>query len=127
MKRIKSSELINTPVQLDTQTVYQANGDINIYPCAYEQDKAPITTAGPIRKKGKFVLEENGAGYFKPYKIGSGETRELLFATAAGELTATNRNYIVRLKLSRDMSSCRMMETLLQQINEICDYVKNNL
>ena len=33
-------------VQMDTQTTFMNNGDINIFPCVWEQDKAPVTADG---------------------------------------------------------------------------------
>ena len=47
-------------VYMDTQTAYMANGDINIYPCAWEADKAPVTADGTASFKGRICVEEDG-------------------------------------------------------------------
>lgn len=67
---------------MDTQTAFLANGNINIYPCAWESDKAPVTTDGAASFKGRIHVEEDGRTRVVPYRIGSQGPRYLpLFET----------------------------------------------
>ena len=46
-------------VQMDTQTSFMANGDINIYPCSWEDSKAPVTADGKglVRYRGGIEVD----------------------------------------------------------------------
>ncbi len=69
-------------VYMDTQTAFLANGNINIYPCAWESDKAPVTTDGAASFKGRIRVEEDGRTRVVPYRIGSQGPRYIpLFET----------------------------------------------
>ena len=69
-------------VYMDTQTAFLANGNINIYPCAWESDKIPITTDGAASFKGRIRVEEDGRTRVTPYNIGSQGPRYIpLFET----------------------------------------------
>ena len=48
-------------VRMDTQTAFMANGNINIYPCSWETEQAPITVGGGKRSfRGRITVEEDG-------------------------------------------------------------------
>lgn len=68
------NKILYNMVKMDTQTVYHANGDMNIYPTSYEQPKAPITD-GRKFYKGSVHLDEDGKAHVKRYNIGSQGTR----------------------------------------------------
>lgn len=69
-------------VQMDTQTAFLANGNINIYPCAWESDKVPVTADGAASFKGRIRVEEDGSTRVTPYNIGSQGPRYIpLFET----------------------------------------------
>ena len=69
-------------VQMDTQTAFFVNGDIKVYPCSYEQDKAPITSDPKVSYKGRITVMEDGNTNVMAYNIGSqGPRYKELFAT----------------------------------------------
>ena len=51
-------------VQMDTQTTIMNNGDINIYPCSWEFDKAPVTADGKplVRYRAGVMVVDDGSG-----------------------------------------------------------------
>lgn len=89
-------EQILQNVQMDTQTTFMNNGDINIYPCVWEQDKAPVTAdgKGQVRYRAGVMVEEDGRTRMKRYRDGlNGPKYETLFETAHGAVKATRRYY----------------------------------
>ena len=79
-------------VQMDTQTTFMNNGDINIFPCIWEQDKAPMTANGKglVRYRAGVMVEEDGRTRMKRYRDGlNGPKYETLFETAHGAVKAT--------------------------------------
>ena len=86
MKTVNNSykQQILHDVQMDTQTTFMNNGDINIYPCLWEQDKAPVTADGKglIRYRAGVMVEEDGRTRMKRYHDGlNGPKYETLFQT----------------------------------------------
>ena len=83
-------------VQMDAQTTFMNNGDINIYPCGWEQDKAPVTADGSSRisYRAGVTVDEDGRTHMKRYRDGiNGPKYETLFETAHGAVKATRPWY----------------------------------
>ena len=79
-------------VRMDTQTSFVANGDINIYPCAWEQDKGPVTADGKslVRYRAGVMVEEDGRTRIKRFRDGmNGPKYETLFETAHADVMRT--------------------------------------
>ena len=79
-------------VQMDTQTTFMNNGDINIYPCVWEQDKASVTADGKglVRYRAGVMVEEDGRTRLKRYRDGmNGPKYETLFQTAHADVKRT--------------------------------------
>ena len=85
-------EQILNNVQMDTLTAFMNNGDINIYPCSWEEDKIPVTQDGKgiVRFRAGVMVEEDGRTYMKRYRDGmNGPKYETLFQTAHGDVKRT--------------------------------------
>ena len=98
MKTVNNSykQQILHDVQMDTQTTFMNNGDINIFPCVWEQDKAPVTADGKglVRYRAGVMVEEDGRTRMKRYRDGmNGPKYETLFETAHGAVKATRPWY----------------------------------
>ena len=79
-------------VQMDTQTTFMNNGDINIYPCSWEQDKAPVTAEGKplVRYRAGVMVEEDGRTRVKRFRDGmNGPKYETIFETPHGAVKIT--------------------------------------
>ena len=79
-------------VQMDTQTTIMNNGDINIYPCSWEADKAPVTAEGKplVRYRAGVMVEEDGRTRVKRFRDGmNGSKYETLFETAHADVKRT--------------------------------------
>ena len=94
MEQVNNSykQQILNDVQMDTQTTFMNNGDINIYPCVWEQGKIPVTTEGKtiVRYRAGVMVEEDGRTRMKRYREGvNGPKYETLFQTAHADVKRT--------------------------------------
>ena len=97
MKKTNNSykQQILQNVQMDTQTTFMNNGDINIYPCIWEQEKAPVTANGSSRisYRAGVTVDEDGRTHMKRYRDGlNGPKYETLFQTAHADVKRTREN-----------------------------------
>ena len=77
-------------VQMDTQTAFMANGNINIYPCGWETEQAPITVGGGKRSfRGRITVEEDGETHVVPYNENGEPRYEELYSTEHCRLLMT--------------------------------------
>lgn len=79
-------------VQMDTQTAFMNNGDINIYPCAWETDKAPVTADGKsmVRYRAGVTVVGEGRTVVKRVREGlNGPKYETIFQTAHADVKRT--------------------------------------
>lgn len=81
---------------MDTQTAFMPNGSINIYPCGWEEDKAPITLEGQASYQARILVDEKGRTRVRPYNVGSQGPRYVeLFATEHCRVLMTPRGGII--------------------------------
>ena len=79
-------------VQMDTQTAFMNNGDINIYPCSWEFDKAPVTADGKpmVRYRAGVMVVDDGTAVVKRFRDGlNGPKYETIFETAHADVKRT--------------------------------------
>ena len=79
-------------VQMDTQTTIMNNGDINIYPCSWEFDKAPVTADGKplVRYRAGVMVVDDGTAVVKRFRDGmNGPKYETIFETAHADVKRT--------------------------------------
>ena len=83
-------------VRMDTQTAYLANGDISIYPCAWEKHQAPITAGGDKRTfRGRITVNEDGETHVRPYNENGNPRYEELYSTEHCRLLMTQCGSII--------------------------------
>ena len=79
-------------VQMDTQTTFMNNGDINIYVCPWEQDKAPVTASGKpiVRYRAGVTVVDEGRTVVKRVREGlQGPKYEVIYQTAHADVKRT--------------------------------------
>ncbi len=125
MKKQKKQfqQILAGEIKMDTQTMFHANGDINIYPCGWVDEQ--VTSGGCRRSKGRMIIEEDGTSLFHAYRRDSGSRYTHLFQTANGEVKRTRKNLIVKLVLPLGMGRMAIVETLWAQMQEIVNYVRS--
>ena len=72
MNKQHYKQQILNDVKMDTQTAFMNNGDINIYPCPWEQDKAPVTADGKpmVRYRAGVTVIDEGRTVVKRFRDG---------------------------------------------------------
>jgi hypothetical protein len=98
MKNSANQNVLTGNVKMDTQTVFNNNGNINIYPCIWEDKEV---TPHPVAYRGKIMVKEDGTTCVKRYNEGGEPRYHQLYTTAHGEVKSTrglvhkNRNKLV--------------------------------
>ena len=88
MKKIFQQQILQN-VQMDGSINFQTNGDINIYPCPWEDDKQVID-GGRVRYEGGIEIDADGHTRVKRWNRGSkGPLHETLYETRHGAVKMT--------------------------------------
>lgn len=86
-------QILQQNVQMDGSINYMTNGDINIYPCPWEDDKQ-VTGGERVRYKGGISVDADGRTRVKRYNIGTnGPMHDVLYETPHGALKITRPLY----------------------------------
>ena len=105
-------------LQMETQTVFTENGNINIYPCAFELGQHIVAGGmGEASQKGRMVTDESGTSHFTPYAKDSGSRYTLLFRTAHGEVKETRDCVIFQLRFPKKLGKA-LIESLFREETE---------
>ena len=76
-------------VKMDGSINFQANGDINVYPCPWEQEKE-VTSGERIRYRAGIEVDQDGRTRVKRIRVGSrGPLHETLYETVHGAVKMT--------------------------------------
>ena len=92
MKNELEKQLLLQNVKMDGAINFQTNGDINIYPCPWEDGKQ-VTNGDRVRYRGGIEVDADGHARVKRYNDGmNGPKYETLFETAHGAVKMTRPN-----------------------------------
>ena len=93
MKKIFKKQILQQNVNMDGSISFQTNGDINIYPCPWEDDKQ-VTGGERVRYRAGIEVDADGRTRVKRYNIGkNGPQHETLFETPHGAVKMTRPIY----------------------------------
>jgi len=83
-------QLLLQAVKMDGSINFQTNGDINIYPCPWEDGKE-VTDGSRVRYRGGIEVDADGRTRVKRYHDGKyGPKYEVLYETAHGKVQMTH-------------------------------------
>ena len=86
---IFKKQILQQNVQMDGSINFQTNGDINIYPCPWEDDKQ-VTNGERVRYEGGIEVDADGRTRVKRWNRGSrGPMLDTLYETAHGAVKMT--------------------------------------
>jgi hypothetical protein len=92
-KRNFCKQILQQNVNMDGSISFQTNGDINIYPCPWEDDKT-VTNGERVRYRAGIEVDADGRTRVKRYNIGkNGPQHETLFETPHGAVKMTRPIY----------------------------------
>ena len=85
-------QILQQNVQMDGSINFQTNGDINVYPCPWEQDKE-VTDGGRVRYEGGIEVDADGRTRVKRWNRGArGPMYETIFETAHAAVKLTREH-----------------------------------
>ena len=112
-------------LQMETQTVFTENGNINIYPCAFELGQHIVAGGmGEASQKGRMVTEDDGTSHFRAYAKDSGSRYNTLFRTAHGEVKETLENVIFQLRFPKRMGKALIESLFREETDEQAAFIK---
>ena len=79
-------------VKMDGSVNFHANGNINFYPCPWENDKQ-VTRGGLVETRGKLAIDPDGTSVFKAYRENTGPRRIKLYSTRHAVVEANRPIY----------------------------------
>ena len=90
MRRIIfKNQILQQNVRMDGSVNFQTNGDINIYPCPWEDDKQ-VTNGERVRYRAGIEVDADGRTRVKRYNEGlQGPKHDVLFKTPHGAVKIT--------------------------------------
>ena len=122
MKKTKKVFIDN--IKIETQTVYNENGIINIYPCGFEENPHMVAHGEWAIQKGRMVTREDGTSCFRPYAQDSGSRYNPLFETAHGCIKETRNDVIFILRFSKQLDISLIERMLGEEQEEQRAFIK---
>ena len=111
-------------LQMETQTVFNQNGNINIYPCGFEMGQHIVSDGNCASQKGRMVTEDDGTSHFRAYAKDSGSRYNTLFRTAHGEVKETIGNVIFQLRFSKRIGKSLIEALFREEVDEQAAFIK---
>ena len=111
-------------LQMETQTVFNQNGNINIYPCGFEMGQHIVSDGNCASQKGRMVTEDDGTSHFRAYAKDSGSRYNTLFRTAHGEVKETLENVIFQLRFPKRIGKSLIEALFREEVDELAAFIK---
>lgn len=133
MKQVKFQQNILQPTKIDTATNFMANGDINIYPCAWEEGKS-VTDGKRIRYKGGVEVDDDGRTRIKRWNIGAkGPKYKTIYETPHGGVKVTRKwiqerpdkeCVVINFKFPKKYGVALIRSLLAEEFDEVLSFMK---
>ena len=123
-RKMKKQGIFIENLQMETQTVFYQNGNINIYPCSFEAGQHIVVGGDRASQKGRMVTEDDGTSSFRAYATDSGSRYNTLFRTAHGEVKETREKVIFLLRFPKRMSKELITALHRKECGEQAAYIK---
>jgi len=111
-------------LQMETQTVFNQNGNIHIYPCDFEAGQHIVRGVDRASQKGRMVTEDDGTSHFHAYAKGSGRRYNILFSTGHGEVRETRDDIIFQLRFTKRMGKTLIESLYREETEEQAAFIK---
>lgn len=121
---MRKNQIFIDNLQMETQTVFTENGNINIYPCGFEQGQHIVYGGGEASQKGRMVTDDDGTSRFTPYAKDSGSRYNRLFTTAHGEVKETLDSVIFQLRFPKRLGKALIESLYREETEEQAAFIK---
>jgi hypothetical protein len=121
---MKQQKVFIENLQMETQTVFTENGNINIYPCGFEAGQHIVSGGDRASQKGRMVTEDDGTSHFRAYAKDSGSRYNTLFRTAHGVVKETQENVIFQLRFSKRLGKALIESLYHEETEELAAFIK---
>lgn len=111
-------------IRIETQTVYNENGNINIYRCAYEENPHLVLHGDRVSQKGRMVTHDDGTSSFRPYAVESGSRYNRLFETAHGTVKETLNDIIIQLRFPKRLGKALVGTLFKDESEEVAAFIR---
>ena len=119
-----NNQIFVDEIHMETQTVFHANGSINIFPCEFELGQQIVSGDFVASQKGRMTTEADGRSHFHPYALGSGPRYTPLYDTPHGEVKATKEKVIFNLSFPKRMDKEYLLAALSEEMNQMKAFVR---
>jgi len=123
-RTMKQLKVFIENLQMETQTVFTENGNINIYPCGFEAGQHIVSGGDCASQKGRMVTQDDGTSHFRAYAKDSGSRYNTLFRTAHGEVKETQENVIFQLRFSKRLGKALIESLYHEETEELAAFIK---
>ena len=106
----KAKQVFVEDLHMETQTVFYANGDININPCGFELGKHIVSGGTRASQRGRMLTEDDGTSHFRAYANNTGSRYRTLYCTPHGEVKETQRSIIFQLRFPKKLGKAIIEE-----------------
>ncbi|MBP3843171.1 MAG: hypothetical protein J6E29_05970 [Prevotella sp.] len=120
----KKHNVFNDNIRIETQTIYAENGNINIFPCAFEENHNIVAHGDTASQKGRMITHDDGTSHFHAYAVDSGSRYLTLFRTAHGEVKVTRDSIIFQLRFHKRLGKATIMAMLRDEQQEQLTFIK---
>lgn len=101
----KQKNVFVEDIHMETQTVFQHNGDINIFPCEFERGQQIVANgASRVSQKGRMVTADDGASHFHPYRHDSGSRYVTLWTDPYTRLKMSKTRLVLTVNVPLDLN-----------------------
>ena len=121
---MKQQNIFIQNLQMETQTVFNQNGNIHIYPCDFEAGQHIVRGGDRASQKGRMVTEDDGTSHFRAYAKGSGRRYNILFSTGHGEVRETRDDIIFQLRFPKRMGKALIESLYREETEEQAAFIK---
>ena len=106
-------------IQMETQTVFHADGNINIFPCSFERGKCITPDGDIVTRKGRMTVDMEGRSHFHPFRIEGKPRYAKAFVTPHGEVRTTKKSVIVQLSFPKRYGKALMESLFAEETGDI--------
>lgn len=90
-------------VNMETQTVFMTDGNINIYPCDFEYGQHIVSGGDRVAQKGRMVTNDDGTSHFRAYRQNSGSRYTTLWVERYGRLKMSRTRLVMTISVPLGM------------------------